>query len=68
MSRDISQEKDKAKVDINWKVLIEHSESQIKHLQERLKAIRKSLSYFRKQEDCDVPFPTGKYGRHKELS
>jgi hypothetical protein len=68
MSRDNVNSKEKPKKDINWNVLIEDLEREISTCQNRIKTLRKSLFFFKKQADSGIPFPLEKDGRHKELS
>lgn len=64
MSTDNVNGKTKANQDINWGVLIEHSESEIKVLQRRIEQLRKSSVFFKKQQSSGVPFPIKKRSRH----
>jgi hypothetical protein len=68
MTVDNVQEKDKAKKDINWTILVRQSEREIKQLQARISRLRKSLTFFQKQADSGVPFPLEKIARHQHLS
>jgi len=68
MSTDNVNGKSKANQDINWDVLIEHSESEIKVLERRINDLRKSSSFFKKQASNGVPFPTPDHNRHKKIS
>jgi hypothetical protein len=68
MSIDSVNEKEKAKQDINWSTLIEHSEAEIKACRDKIKTLTKSLVFFKKQADSGIPFPLKKDARHKELS
>jgi hypothetical protein len=60
MSIDNVHEKAKAKKDMNWTVFIEQANTEIKRLQRRLYALRKSLAYFKKQADSGVEYPVKK--------
>jgi hypothetical protein len=68
MTVDKVQEKDKAKKDMNWTILVRQSEREIKQLQARILRLRKSLFFFKKQSDSGVPFPVEKIARHSHLS
>jgi hypothetical protein len=68
MSIDKVNRKDKTEKDINWTDLIEYSEEEILAYQTKIKSVRKSLNFFKKQAASGIPFPLGKEGRHKELS
>lgn len=68
MPVDKIQKKDKAKKDMNWTILERQSEREIKQLQARLKKLRKSLKFFKKQADSGIPFPIDKIARHAHLS
>lgn len=68
MSRDNVNREQNQKTDINWKLLIEHSEAEIKVCLAKVKALRKSCSFFKKQAGLGIPFPLQKEGRHKEIS
>lgn len=68
MGLDKVKGKEKTKKDISWTDLIEYSEQQIRDHQERIKSIRKSLVFFKKQAECGIPFIPEKQNRHNELS
>ena len=68
MSIDTVKHEHKTKKDVDWGDLVEHSESEIRAHQEKIKELRKSLSFFKKQASCGVPFPVEIPHRHKEIS
>lgn len=68
MGLDKVNSKDKPKKDTNWTDLIEYSETEIKTYQEKIRSVRKSLHFFKKQAQSGVPFTLEKDHRHKELS
>jgi hypothetical protein len=68
MSRDSVKNKEKPKKDINWAVFIDHTEAEILACRQKIKAMNKSLRFFRKQVDSGVPFPLPDGSRHKEIS
>jgi hypothetical protein len=68
MSRDNYKHEKNTKKDINWIVLIQHTEAEIKTYSEKLSSLRKSLNFFKKQDSLGVPFPVPERGRHKDLS
>jgi hypothetical protein len=68
MSLDKVNSKDNTKKDIDWTDLITHSEEEIKAYQVKIKSVRKSLNFFKKQADTGVPFPAEKIARHQDLS
>jgi hypothetical protein len=68
MTVDKVQEKDKAKKDINWRILVQQSEREIKQLQARISRLRKSLTFFNEQADSGVTFPIKEIARHRDLS
>jgi len=68
MPRDMSTEKTRRIKDITWSDAIERSEIEIRVCQDRIKILRKSLYFFKKQESLGVPFPTPEITRHKETS
>jgi hypothetical protein len=55
-----------AKQDVNWDVLISHSESEIIALQRRIRDLSKSLHFFKLQESYGVKFPMVNRHRHKK--
>ncbi len=46
--------------DIDWTDLIEYSKAEILACQEKIKTIRKSLIFFKKQADNGIPFSATK--------
>ena len=59
---------EKTKKDITWSHLIADSDAQIKAMSTRIKKLRKSIVFFKKQEASGVPFPVPEENRHKEFS
>jgi hypothetical protein len=57
MPRDNVQQKEKANIDTDWTPFSDLAESKISHLQERIEVLRKSLKFFKKQQDDGVAFP-----------
>jgi len=51
-----STERDRTE-NITWNILIQESEAQIKELEDKVSLLRKSLTYFRKQEKSGIQFP-----------
>jgi hypothetical protein len=68
MSTDNVKGEGNKNIDINWDALIEHSESQIAEHSKRIKELRKSLLYFKKQVSAGIPFPAQPDSRHKKIS
>ena len=60
--------KHSTKKDIDWTDLISYSEEEIRAHQAKIKSIRKSLNFFRKQVDSGVPLHLEKDARHKDIS
>jgi hypothetical protein len=65
MSLDKVNGKDNTKKDIDWTDLISYSEEEILAHQTKIKAIRKSLIFFKKQAESGIPFRPEKQSRHK---
>lgn len=57
MSIDTVNSEVNTKKDITWKDLIEASESQIKVCESKIKELRKSLIFFKKQVKSGIPMP-----------
>ena len=57
MPTDIVNEKELAIKDMTWNVLIKHAEAEIRACQKRIKALRKSCIFFKKQDDSGIPYP-----------
>jgi hypothetical protein len=68
MPRDNVNYEENAKRDITWNTLIEDSEREINNCQERIRTLRKSLIFFKKQIGSGALFPVINTPRHKELS
>jgi hypothetical protein len=68
MTRDTVQRKRGVKKDEKWTVFIEQANAEIKRLQRRIYALRKSLIFFNKQAEEGIPFPSQMEHRHKEIS
>ena len=68
MSRDSVNTKEKTKTDMTWKVLIEHSEAEIRACREKIKTLNKSLVFFKKQDESGMPFPLHGEDRHGKIS
>jgi hypothetical protein len=71
MSTDTVNSKEKTGRDITWNALIEHAEAEILACREKIKALRKSCIFFKKQSNSGVPYPiaeTVNPGKHPELS
>jgi hypothetical protein len=57
--------------EITWKALIDDSEAQIKTRHDEIDELRKSITFFRKQERAGIPFPLNgneKAKRHENNS
>jgi len=68
MSTTIVHQEKKEKTDTGWNELIVYSESAIEAYTQKIKALRKSLIYFKQQADLGTPCPLKKEHRHRELS
>jgi hypothetical protein len=68
MSTDKGKSENTAKNGANWTALIEHSNQEISACLQRIKKIRKSLKYFKKQIDDGIPFPLHENDQSKDLS
>ena len=68
MSLDKVNGKDMSKKDIDWTDLIAYSEDEIRVYQAKIKKVRKSLNFFKKQADSGVAFHLDKSIRHRDLS
>jgi len=60
--------KEKGKKDINFETLACDTEARIREYQEKIKALRKSIVFFKKQASSGVPFPTIEPNRHTKIS
>ena len=66
MSVDSVKRKEEAKEDISWAGLIKDSEAEIAACQAKIRRLRKSLIFFKKQEASGVGFPAETITRHKK--
>jgi hypothetical protein len=64
MSVDKTEGENPPKQDISWKSAISDAEKQIQTHQETIKRLRKSIIFFKKQEEASVPFPQKSWRRH----
>jgi hypothetical protein len=68
MSRDVVKGEQNSKKHITFETLVTDTEARIEEYQGKIKALRKSLVFFKKQESSGVPFPVLGGYRHKKIS
>lgn len=64
MSTDKVNSENNPKKDMDWADLIEHSNQEISACLDRIKTLRKSMKYFKKQLNAGIPFPLQKNAKH----
>jgi hypothetical protein len=68
MSTIVVHKEKREKIATGWDELITYSESAIEAYTLKIKELRKSLIFFKKQSDLGMPYPLKKEHRHSELS
>ena len=68
MSRDIHNSEQNRKKHVTFEMLIADTEDRILEYQERIKKLRKSFVFFKKQASSGIPFPVLEDTRHQEIS
>jgi hypothetical protein len=64
MSTDKVKSKETANIDTTWSILAKLAEDELERLKEQQKTIRKSLKFFKEQDESGSPFPIKNTPRH----
>lgn len=68
MSRDVCNREQNEKKHVTFETLISDTEARIKEHQSKVKALRKSLVFFKKQASLGIPLPALEGSRHGKTS
>jgi len=52
-----SKQEENKKIDVSWRALITHAESEINASKDKIKKLSKSIVFFKIQDSLGVPFP-----------